>query len=240
MRAQNEPAENVVRLVRGELEGRPDPDVPGAWHVERLDEQAFAEGRIWPQSRGSQLAGLAVGAREGERTLDVCAAPGGKATQLARRGRRGRAERGPGARAGGELPAARRRERHGRLRRRVRLPPELTGFDRALVDAPCSGPRRARRPSRPALALGAAAGAPARAAARGGRAGTPGGTLVYSVCTMNADETEAVVDASGLEVDGDARRGVAGVPPPAPARVPADAAARPRHERLLHRPLACA
>ena len=28
-----------------------------------------------------------------------------------------------------------------------------------------------------------------------------GGTLVYSVCTVNADESEAVVDASGLEVD---------------------------------------
>jgi len=30
----------------------------------------------------------------------------------------------------------------------------------------------------------------------------PGGTLVYSVCTVNADESEAVVDASGLAVDG--------------------------------------
>ena len=28
----------------------------------------------------------------------------------------------------------------------------------------------------------------------------PGGTLVYSVCTINADENEAIVDASGLEV----------------------------------------
>ena len=29
----------------------------------------------------------------------------------------------------------------------------------------------------------------------------PGGTIVYSVCTVNRDEAEAVVDASGLEVD---------------------------------------
>jgi 16S rRNA (cytosine967-C5)-methyltransferase len=31
----------------------------------------------------------------------------------------------------------------------------------------------------------------------------PGGAIVYSVCTINADESEAVVDASGLEVDGE-------------------------------------
>jgi 16S rRNA (cytosine967-C5)-methyltransferase len=29
----------------------------------------------------------------------------------------------------------------------------------------------------------------------------PGGTITYSVCTVNADESEAVVDASGLDVD---------------------------------------
>src|SRR5947199_5514623 len=85
MVAQNEPPERVVRLNRrkaGHVEGRPDPDLPDALHVDRVDEDALAAGLIWPQSRGSQLAGLVVGSRLGERTLDLCAAPGGKATQL--------------------------------------------------------------------------------------------------------------------------------------------------------------
>src|ERR671937_2036680 len=82
MRAQNEPPETVVRLVRGDPPGEP-TDIPGAYRVERVDEDAAAAGRIWPQSCGSQLAGLVVGAQEGDRTLDLCAAPGGKATQLA-------------------------------------------------------------------------------------------------------------------------------------------------------------
>src|SRR5437868_9688301 len=81
MRAQNEAPETVVRHVRGDPRGEP-TDVPGAYRVERIDEQALADGRIWIQSRGSQLAALAVGATSEERTLDLCAAPGGKATQL--------------------------------------------------------------------------------------------------------------------------------------------------------------
>ena len=80
------------------------------------------------------------------------------------------------------------------------LPPELTGYDRALVDAPCSGLGvLAARPdlrwrSRPLPELQLAL---LRSAAERVR---PGGTIVYSVCTMNADENEAVVEASGLTV----------------------------------------
>jgi 16S rRNA (cytosine967-C5)-methyltransferase len=81
------------------------------------------------------------------------------------------------------------------------LPPELTGFDRALVDAPCSGlgvlnsrpDLRWRAEPLPELQLELLRGAAGRV--------RPGGTIVYSVCTINADEAEAVVDASGLEID---------------------------------------
>jgi 16S rRNA (cytosine967-C5)-methyltransferase len=200
MRALNEPAELAVRLVRGEIDGEP-TDVPGAFRVERIDETALAEGRIWPQSRASQLVGLAVGSRAGERTLDVCAAPGGKATMLA------------GEVVAVDVNEARARELEETVRRLGaanlqvvvadgrRLPPELTGFDRALVDAPCSGlgvlnsrpDLRWRAEPLPQLQLELL-----RAAAERVR---PGGTIVYSVCTINADEAEAVVDASGLEID---------------------------------------
>ena len=187
--------------MRGEIEGTPDRDVPGAWHVERIDAAALAEGRIWPQSAASQLVGLAVGARPGERTLDLCAAPGGKATMLA------------GEVTAVEVNEGRARELEENARRlgasNVRvvvadgraLPAELTGFDRALVDAPCSGlgvlnrrpDLRWRAEPLPELQLELL-----RAAAERVR---PGGTIVYSVCTVNADESEDVVDASGLEVD---------------------------------------
>ena len=198
MRAQNEAPETVVRLVRGEIDGEP-TDIPAAYRIDRIDEQALAEGRIWPQSRGSQLAGLVVGSQEGERVLDLCAAPGGKATMLA--GDVVAVEKHPG----------RARELEENVRRLgaanvavvnadgLTLPPALAGFDRALVDAPCSGlgilasrpDARWRAEPLPDLQL-----ALVRAAAERVK---PGGTLVYSVCTINAAENEDLVEASGLE-----------------------------------------
>jgi 16S rRNA (cytosine967-C5)-methyltransferase len=199
MRAGNEPLETVVRLVRGEPPGEP-TDVPGAYRVDRVDDLAVAEGRIWPQSRGSQLAGIVVGSRNGERVLDLCAAPGGKTTQLH-----------------GEVTAVEiDPHRASELRANVvqlgatnvtvveadgtDLPPGLDGFDRALVDAPCSGlgvlsqrpDLRWRAEPLPELQI-----ALLRSAAERVR---PGGTILYSVCTINTDENEAVVEASGLRV----------------------------------------
>ena len=198
MRAQNEAPETVVRLIRGEIEGE-STDVPGAYRVDRVDERALAEGRIWPQSRGSQLAGLAVGSREGERILDLCAAPGGKATMLA--GEVTAVEKHPGRARELEENAARLRASNVAVvcADARELPPELRDYDRALVDAPCSGlgvlasrpDLRWRAEPLPGLQLELL-----RAAAERVR---PGGAIVYSVCTINSEENEAIVDASGLE-----------------------------------------
>ena len=185
MRAQNEPPALEVRSA--EPVGEP-TDVPGAYIVERVDAS-----RMRPMSRASQLAALVVGSEPGERILDACAAPGGKTLMLK-----------------GDVVAV---DVHpGRAARLAEaMPPNVTvvnadvreledsGFDRALVDAPCSGLGvLARRPdlrwrARPLPELQLEL---LRAAAERTK---PGGTLVYSVCTLNADENEAVVDASGLQ-----------------------------------------
>jgi len=201
MRAMNEPLETVVRVVRGDPPLGAEPtDVPGAFRVERVDDLAVAEGRIWPQSRGSQLAGLAVGSQEGERVLDLCSAPGGKASQL--RGDVTAVELDPNR-------ASELRENLATLGAAnvtvveadgTALPAGLDGFDRALVDAPCSGlgvlaqrpDLRWRAEPLPELQLALLRSAAGRV--------RPGGTVVYAVCTVNADENEAVVAASGLEV----------------------------------------
>jgi 16S rRNA (cytosine967-C5)-methyltransferase len=204
MASQNEPPETVVRLNPrrpGAVDGTPDPEITGALHVERVDEEALREGRIWPQSRGSQLAGLCVGSQEGERVLDLCAAPGGKATQLA--GEVTAVEKHPGrarelAENCARLGASNVRVINGDA---LELPAELRDFDHVLVDAPCSGLGvLASRPdlrwrARPLPDLQRTL---LRVAAERVR---PGGSILYSVCTIAAEENEVVVDACGLEVE---------------------------------------
>ena len=194
MRAQNEAPETAVRVVRtGE-----------ARVVDRIGPEELEQGLVWPQSRGSQLAGDAVGVQPGDRVLDLCAAPGGKTMQLAERAAEVVAV---------EVHPGRARELEANMRRlgatnvtvvtadASELPPELTGFDRVLVDAPCSG-------------LGVLAGRPdLRWRARPLpelqrellRVATervkPGGSITYSVCTISKAENEDVADATGLEVE---------------------------------------
>jgi 16S rRNA (cytosine967-C5)-methyltransferase len=186
MEAQNEPP--ALEVHAAEPVGEP-TDVPGAYVVDRVD---IAHMR--PMSRASQLAALVVGSHDGERVLDACAAPGGKTLLLA------------GEITAVEIHPGRARQLAEEMPANVRVVTadvrelDETGFDRALVDAPCSGLGvLARRPDLrwrakplPELQLELLQAAAKRT--------KPGGTIVYAVCTLNADENEAVVDALGLPV----------------------------------------
>ena len=192
MRAQNDPPETAVRTPGGPLVL---DEIPPEW---------LEEGRAWPQSRGSQLAGTAVGARPGERILDLCAAPGGKATQLAETAAEVVAvEKHPGRARELELNAARLRAANVRVvcADALELPAELTGFDRALVDAPCSGlgvlnsRPDLRWRSRPLPELQVALLRSALERVR------PGGSVTYSVCTMHRLENEDVVASVDAAID---------------------------------------
>jgi 16S rRNA (cytosine967-C5)-methyltransferase len=187
MRAQNEPP---ALEVRAEAPVGEPTDVPGAYVVDRVDAE-----RMRPMSRASQLAALVVQSQDGERILDSCAAPGGKTAML--RGEVTAVELHPGR-------AEALRKKAGPNVHVVNADArelDASGFDRSLVDAPCSGLGvLARRPDLrwrarplPELQLELLQAAAERT--------KPGGTIVYAVCTLNRDENEAVVDASGLEVD---------------------------------------
>jgi 16S rRNA (cytosine967-C5)-methyltransferase len=205
MHAQNEPPETVVRLNAfrsGTVVGEPDPEIPGAMRVERVDECDLAIGFVWPQSRGSQLAGLAVAAQGGDRVLDLCAAPGGKATQLAEHAAEVVAvEKHEGRARELETTCRRLGARNVRVVHAdaLELPDDLGEFDRVIVDAPCSGlgvldsRPDLRWRARPLTELQRDLLRVASVRVR------QGGAVVYSVCTINADENEAVVDESGLE-----------------------------------------
>ncbi|MGI8711328.1 MAG: molybdopterin-binding protein [Acidimicrobiales bacterium] len=167
-----------------------------------------ADGYI--QDRASQWVAEAVGAGPGELVLDLCAAPGGKATALAAEvGADGlvvAADVRPG-RIG--LVAGNARRLDSARDRTVRLamvaadgahPPFPPGsFDRVLVDAPCSGLGSLRR--RPDARWRIDAAAPERLAdlqhrllAAAADLVRPGGWLVYSVCTMTVAETTGVAE----------------------------------------------
>jgi 16S rRNA (cytosine967-C5)-methyltransferase len=185
MRAQNEPPALEVHAA---VPVGVATDVPGAYVVERVDPA-----RMRAMSRASQLAALAVGSHDGERVLDACAAPGGKTLLLHGEVTAVEVHEGRAIAMAKEMPANVRV-----VNADVRALDE-SGFDRALVDAPCSGLGvLARRPdlrwrARPLPELQLEL---LRAAAERTR---PGGVIVYSVCTMNFDENEAVVDATELE-----------------------------------------
>ncbi len=164
-----------------------------------------AAGLYYLQDPSAMAVAELLGPQPGERVLDLAAAPGGKATQIA-------ALMGDtGLLVANEVISSRAWELAGNLERwgahasaitvetPERLAERLPGFfDRVLVDAPCSGEgmmrksEAARREWAPELVRGCAlrqSGILEHAA----RLVRPGGRLAYSTCTFNPEENEGTV-----------------------------------------------
>lgn len=149
------------------------------------------------QDPASQAVAEHVGALAGERVLDVCAAPGGKATWMARSGAMVVAADARPHRVG--LVATNRRSTGATTVAPVvadgTAPPwRPASFDRVLVDAPCSGlgVLRRRPDARWRITEGDVedlAELQRRLLAAAASLVRPGGTLVYSVCTVTRAET---------------------------------------------------
>lgn len=170
----------------------------GVATLERMNTAPPVSTRIdgYIQDLASQWVAAAVGARTGERILDLCAGPGGKATAMAATGATVMGVDRSFARAGLVRGNA---ERLGSVVPVVAAdgcsPPFLEeSFDRVLVDAPCSGLGALRRRAdarwrireSDVAELARLQGRLIEAAARLVR---PGGVLVYSVCTLTAAES---------------------------------------------------
>lgn len=182
---------------------------------------AVHEGRARVQDEGSQLAALALSRarpiESGERWLDLCAGPGGKAALLA-----AEAAAGGATLIANEVTPARAElvrkalavfadppqilVTDGRL-----LGEQLAGqFDRILLDAPCTGlgalrrrpEARWRKQPKDVPELSALQG---ELLASGLRALKPGGLLAYVTCSPHLAETVAVV-SSALKVAPDVSR----------------------------------
>lgn len=212
----------IAELGAAGLQAEAGP-IPGALRAEgrtAVDHtEAWKRGAVEIQDLGSQEAGAWIGAAPGEAVWDACAGFGGKTLQIAAM------MRGKGA-----IHASDREERRllGLRERALRagfsnvrlfvwdgvaqpdFPLEVRrrgGFDRALVDAPCSGSGTwRRRPDgrvrgTPAglAAMGAQQGALLDAVARDVRSPSgeeaTGGALVYLTCSVWVEENEAVIEA---------------------------------------------
>jgi 16S rRNA (cytosine967-C5)-methyltransferase len=207
----NRPAESALRInaLRAPLDlplpvssGPAGPELPeGRVLHEPFDvfgSEEWRNGLVMPQSRGSMLVARMLAPQPGERVLDLCAAPGGKTTHLAAlmggEGELVAVEVHPGRAAALAQTCA--RMGAGNVEVSTRDGRELDAgarFERVLVDPPCSGLGTLQ--SRPDLRwqdrrgqIGELVARQAALLRAGAAALAPGGTLVYSVCTISRAE----------------------------------------------------
>ena len=168
---------------------------------------AHAAGAFYLQEASAMVSVAALAPQPGERILDLCAAPGGKTTQIAGR------MAGEGLLVSNEPEPGRAKVLAANLERfgaanaiAVNAYPDALSkkwaayFDALLCDAPCSGEGMFRREpdSRLEWKPGSPAGCAKRQAEILDRAAEllrPGGRMVYSTCTFNPEENENTIAA---------------------------------------------
>ena len=161
------------------------------------------------QDLGSQWVVDEIPVAEASRVLDCCAAPGGKATALASAGAFVAAADVRPSRAGliAENVRSQGAESLSVLVADAVVPPfARRAFDAVLVDAPCSGLGVLRR--RPDArwrvepeSVDRLAKLQVRMLTAAAECVAPGGSLVYSVCTLTRAETSAVAEAVAAELN---------------------------------------
>jgi len=220
--ACNEPAEVAMRAAdqeaRADLmarlrgEGVDVSPAGGGWPLDVAEAMVFrgrtgdsvprlvAEGMLTPQSRGSAAVVEVLAPRAGETVLDLCAGPGIKTGQIATR----MEDRGEvisveldQARAAEIAAQTRRLDLHGVtvFEGDVTKLPLPAGFDRILLDAPCSdlgtlASRPDARWRKSPRTIERVAEVQEKALLAAAKLLRPGGTLVYSTCTISRRENE--------------------------------------------------
>jgi NOL1/NOP2/sun family putative RNA methylase len=172
------------------------------------DSALVASGAAFIQNAASWLPVLALAPQAGERVLDVCAAPGGKSSHIAAiTGNQARLwvndnSRPRLLRMRANLQRLGVTSEDMTLYDATQLARKMDGmtFDKILVDAPCSGEGLMRLDRDKDFATWSVAHIKRlqqlqkRIITQAWRLLEPGGTLVYSTCTMAPEENEAVVD----------------------------------------------
>jgi 16S rRNA (cytosine967-C5)-methyltransferase len=209
-RTSGDEAQRITnQLTAAGAELQPSKIAPNSWRVighkpARLRELS-REGLIYLQDEASQLVTHLLRAQPDNRVLDVCAAPGSKANHIA--------SLVPGA----FVVAADFYEHRLRTLRKLAatqgndsiqvvvhdatcdLPFLEASFDRVLLDAPCSGTGTLRRNPEIRWRIRAAdiaelASKQKRILANAAKMVRPGGTLLYSTCSLETDENETVAE----------------------------------------------
>jgi tRNA (cytosine49-C5)-methyltransferase len=172
------------------------------------DSQLFQDGEIYIQNAASWLPVLALNPQPGEKILDVCAAPGGKTTHIAATAQNHAVIT---ANDNSRTRLARLQSVCRRMQAQIdrftlfearNLTRKLPGeqFDKILLDAPCSGEGMMNLDTDKDFATWSIAQIKRLQSLQKSIANQawqllrPGGTLVYSTCTMAPEENEVVID----------------------------------------------